>query len=80
MRNCCVSDVFPSFAKPGILIGAGGRRVLTVVMPRRWAQCVATVCTTPEWRRYHPGQQVFIAAFNDDDDQYAQHLARISSG
>jgi hypothetical protein len=80
VRNCCVSDVFPSPARPGILIGSSGRRVLTVVMPRRWSQCVTAACPTPEWCRYRSGQRVFVAAFNSEDSQYAQHLARVSSG
>lgn len=80
VRNCCVSAIFPRYPHAGILIGPSGRRTLVVKMARRWAQCVAASCPTPDWHPYRAGQRVYIAAFNSTDSQYAQHLARVAPG
>jgi len=75
--NCCVSAVIPQIKKRGFLIGETGTRSLTVVMPRRWAQCVASSCLTPDWHRYRTGQRIFVAAFTDSDAVFAKYLATV---
>jgi hypothetical protein len=72
--NCCVSYVQPLYGHPGFKINGEGRRTIVVVMPRRWAQCVATGCPSPGWRSYRPGQRVSVAAVSDYD--YSDYVAR----
>jgi len=75
--NCCVSAVIPQISRRGFLIGKTGTRALTVLVPRRWAQCVAASCATPDWHRYRKGQRIFVAAFTDNDAVFAKYLATV---
>jgi hypothetical protein len=68
-----VSYVQPLYAHPGFKINRAGRRSIVVIMPRRWAQCVANSCTSPGWRPYRRGQRVSVAAISNYD--YSQYLA-----
>lgn len=78
IQNCCVSYVIPSIHRPGFLIPQDGRRTITVSMPGRWAQCVASSCASPDWHYFRRGQHIFVAVFTDTDADYVQYFATVS--
>jgi hypothetical protein len=78
IRNCCVSYVIPPIHRPGFLIPRSGGRTITVTMPYRWAQCVATGCPSPDWHNFRRGQHIFVAVFSENVNGYAQYFATVS--
>lgn len=75
--NCCASKPFPAVGKPGIPVNESGQLTTGIRMPRRYAKCVSSTCADPQWRRYRPGQRVYLGVIGDNDTGYASDLARV---
>ena len=66
VRNCCVTNVIPSASHRPFALGRDGSRRLRVRMPRHYARCVSSACSSPAWKRWSHGQRIFVAVYTDN--------------
>ncbi len=64
--NCCVSRLIPAPSRPGFELDQGGAGLLRVKMPRRYARCVSSACRKPKFKRWKPGQRIYVLVATDD--------------
>lgn len=76
--NCCVSLTYPRVHTPGILVNQGGSATIRWRVPTQYAQCVSSICTSPEDKRFRRGERVLVGVATTDDTAFADAPAHIT--
>ncbi len=76
--NCCVSLVYPDIHQPGIVVPVSGSVSIEWRVPRYFARCVMSICPTPEYQRFEPGERVAVDVSTAEDAAFAEAKTRIA--
>lgn len=76
--NCCVSTTYPSVRRAGIFVPASGEVAIRWRVPTEYAQCVASSCTSPDYKRFKPGEAVAVDVATEDDTAFAEARATVA--
>ncbi len=76
--NCCVSLTYPSVHAAGAPVNQNGSATIRWRVPTQYAQCVSSVCSSPEYKRFRRGESVLVDVSTTDDTAFADSTARIT--
>ena len=74
--NCCLTVPIPPLSRPGLRPSEAG--VLRVRMPTRYARCVQSGCTGPDFKPFRRGQRILILVFTDGYAVEARARSRVA--
>lgn len=75
--NCCVSTTFPSVRRAGISVPTSGAVAIRWRVPTEYAQCVASSCTSPDFKRFKRGEAVAVDVATEEDTVFAEARATV---
>ncbi len=76
--NCCVSLTYPSVHAAGAPVNQDGSATIRWRIPTQYAQCVSSICSSPEYKRFRRGESVLVDVSTTDDTAFADSTARIT--
>jgi hypothetical protein len=76
--NCCVSLTYPSVHAAGAAVNQDGSATSRWRVPTQYAQCVSSICSSPEYKRFRRGESVLVDVSTTDDTAFADSTARIT--
>ncbi|MFI4991569.1 MAG: hypothetical protein ACHQHO_11750 [Solirubrobacterales bacterium] len=76
--NCCVSTTYPSIVRAGIFVPASGEVAIRWHVPTEYAQCVASSCTSPDYKRFKRGEAVAVDVATEDDTAFSEARATVA--
>jgi hypothetical protein len=76
--NCCVSLTYPSVHAAGAPVNQNGSATIRWRVPTQYAQCVSSICSSPEYKRFRRGESVLVDVSTTDDTAFADSTARIT--
>ena len=76
--NCCVSITYPRVGAAGVTVTRDGSALLRWRVPTQYAQCVSSICSSPEYKRFRRGEPVLVDVSTSDDTAFADSPARIA--
>ncbi len=76
--NCCVSLTYPSVHAAGAPVNQNGSATIRWRVPTQYAQCVSSICSSPEYKRFRRGESVLVDVSTTDDIAFADSTARIT--
>lgn len=75
--NCCVSHTYPSMHAPGVPVNQNWSATIRWRVPKQYAQCVSSICSSPEYKRFRRGESVLVDVFTTNDTAFADSAVRI---
>jgi hypothetical protein len=76
--NCCVSLTYPRIHAAGIPVNQEGSATIRWRVPTQYAQCVSSICSSPEYKRFRRGESVLVDVATTDDTAFADSPARVT--
>ncbi|HEY3827784.1 MAG TPA: hypothetical protein VGL57_01180 [Solirubrobacteraceae bacterium] len=76
--NCCVSLTYPRVHTPGILVNRNGSATIRWHVPTQYAQCVSSICSSPDDKRFKYREPVLVDVSTTDDTAFADSPAHIT--
>lgn len=73
--NCCVSLTYPSVHAAGAPVNQNGSATIRWRVPTQYAQCVSSICSSPEYKRFRRGESVLVDVSTTDDTAFADSTA-----
>lgn len=76
--NCCVSITYPSVHAAGAPVNQDGSATIRWRVPTQYAQCVSSICPSPEYKSFRRGESVLVDVSTTDDTAFTDSTARIT--
>jgi hypothetical protein len=76
--NCCVSLTYPRVHAAGAPVNQNGSATIRWRVPTQYAQCVSSICSSPEYKTFRRGESVLVDVSTTDDTAFAASTARIT--